>query len=554
MPNVLLASVRKQILDEINSPENKARKNESVKRFDIYKKRQAQYIKEQLIREYSQRTVSDMRVISSINLGPRIIDKMASLYSDEPKRMFTRSSGQQLSENETRQINELYKAMGIDEIMKKSNRYFKLQQQAAIQLIPRDGKVSARVLMPHHYDVIPDDGNPEHAMGYVVSVYDRSLLYNQQSALSGGGENSNYINPQVSDGINQMIADQDDPLGRAGMRFIWWTAEWNFVTDGWGNLIGGSGDRMEVRTVQDLSLIENPIKMLPFIDIACGKDFEFWVRQGNDTIDFTLDFSVLLSDTAEINKRQGYSQAIVYSEEAPKDMVVGPNRVLHIKQNPDKELQPRFEWSNPQPDMQAALSLLETYLSLFLTSQGLDPKTVTGKGETLKFNSGFERLLAMIDMFEASKDDMSLYRRVEQETLKITAAWSNLFQTATIANGVRPFDPNLRQATIPEDAVVTVVYATPTAAQSQADVEDSQVKLLDNRLTSRKRAIMAIHKVDEDGAEKIIEEIDQEDEILGGGGNKKPPVESIQTDQPDPEDDPMMNDQEDYGEGSAGQT
>jgi len=508
MPNVLMAVERKRILEEINGSENQRRKNESLKRFDIYSKRQATYVKEKLVSEYSVNTVNDMRVISSINLGRRIIDKSASLYKSKPSRTFERPNKTPLSENETKQLEAIYESSGLDMHLKKSNKYYKLEQQGCVQIIPRDGVLQPRVLLPHHYDVIPMDGDPEKAYGYIISVYDRSLLYHQQADAQTTA--SPYLPQNVSDGINTVIADSDDFKALEGQKYIWWTPEWNFVTDSRGNIIDQYGQQVMIRTEADLALIANPIQRLPFVDIACEKEFEFWVRQGNDIIDFALDFSVLLSDTAEVNKRQGYSQAIVYSEEPPKDVSVGPNRILHIKLDSDKEQQARFEWANPSPDLEAALSLLETYLSLFLTSQGIDPKTVTGKGEGQRYASGFERLLAMIEQFEASQDDMELYRVKEQEILDLFVAWSNLLQGATIQAGIEPLKPDLNQAVIPSDVKVEACFARPQATQSKSEVEDSEIKKLENGLTTRKRAIMAIEGINDDAAEKLLLEIDQE--------------------------------------------
>lgn len=513
MPNVLNAEVRKTIIDQIKSKENQTRKNESLRRFDIYQKRQARYLREQLIKEYSETTVREMRIISSINLGARIVDAQASLYTNSPARSFSRSSGADLTDNEKKQLEALYRSCAFNVHMKKSNRYYKLEQQGALQIIPREGVVQTRVLLPHHYDVIPNEANPEEAYGYVINVYDRSLLYNQ--TFQTQSQWSNYLTQNESDQINQNIADPDDDKMRE--RYIWWTADYNFVTNGNGSIIDDFGNPVVFITQEQVDLIKNPIGALPFVDIATGKEFEFWVRQGNDIIDFALDFGVLLSDTAEINKRQGYSQAIVHSEEPPKDMLVGPNRILHMKLDPNKEVQPKFEWSNPSPDMESALKLLETYLSLFLTSQNMDPKTISGSTETTKFNSGFERLLYMIDKFEASQDDMDLYRWVEQRALDIMIKWSNLLQGATIEVGVQPLRDELQVATVPDDVLVTMNYARPEATQSPAEVEESQVRQLENGLTTRKRAIMKIHGVDEKSAESMIQEIDADMRSMEGG-------------------------------------
>lgn len=537
MPNILLAAVRKSIIDQINGEENKSRKNESLRRFDVYQKRQARYLRERLIKEYSPETVNEMRLISSINLGSRIVDAQASLYVKPPTRTFSRSNGVPLTEKEQEQLDALYEYCAFNTQLKKSNRYYKLEQQGAIQLIPKNGVIYPRVLLPHHYDVIPDEANPEMAAAYVMSVYDRSLLYNQTYTQDSG---SNYLPEKESDQINQRISDADDQMG-AKDRYIWWSKDFNFITDGNGNLIDETGTPLLIRTAEDLQMISNPIGKLPFVDIACGKEFEFWVRQGNDVIDFALDFGVLLSDTAEINKRQGYSQAIVESEEPPKDMLVGPNRILHLKQDPNKEIQPKFSWSNPAPDMAAALQLLETYLSLFLTSQNLDPKTVSGKAEATKFTSGLDRLLYMIDRFEASQDDMDLYQWVEQETLEIMVAWSNIMQGATQNGGTQPLRPELQKGQLPTDIKVTVTYSTPQAIQSPTEIEESQIKLLDSSLTTRKKAIMKIHGVSEEEAEKMIKEIDSENTVTY---RVTPPADAEVNDQVDSAD--MAEDQLTY--------
>lgn len=500
MPNVLDISVRKSIIDEILSRENMERKEESRRRFDVFKKRQAQQILEKLVKEFSQKTVSQMRTITSINLVPRIVGEEASIYKNEPERTFTLEGGKELSENEQSQIDNLYKFGKVNVKNKKSNKYFKLQNQCSIQVIPRDGVIDSRVLQPHHFDVVPDDIDPEKAYAYILSAYDRSQL-----EVSGYKSLSNEN--KWSDTINQKIADTDD-YRKNLMRFVWWTAEYNFITDGYGKFVDAFGNKYEQ---VNMSTDVNPIGELPFIDIASDKDFEFWDRAGNDTVDFALDFGVLLSDTADINRMQGHSQAIIYSEAPPESMQIGPHKVLHIPQDPNKEIQARFEFANPNADMQASLELLETYLRLFLSSKGLDPKTISGKIDSSRFASGVDRLLAMIEKFEASQDDIDLYRWVEQKQFKLMVKWSNLFQSVTSPNGrVQPLREELRLATLPEDIVLTTVFKKPEVVQTKSEKEDSAIKQLDAGLMSRSEAISDIRGITQDEAKEKVKEIDQE--------------------------------------------
>ena len=145
------------------------------------------------------------------------------------------------------------------------------------------------------------------------------------------GESRSSPSEQLQDQRNQKIADSDDyQLGL--MRFVWWTDEFNFITDGHGELVSDPED------------IQNPLGYMPFIDVSEEKDFEYWVRCGCPIVDFDRDFGKMLSDTANISRLQGYAQAIVYAETIPEDMVVGPNHVLRIPLDPNSTKDPRFEF------------------------------------------------------------------------------------------------------------------------------------------------------------------------------------------------------------------
>jgi len=501
MPNVMDAYFRKSFLDSINTNENKARKNESLRKMDVYQKRQSKYVNEQLIKEYSSQTVQDMRVISSINLCNRIVNEKASLYTKTPDREFSTRSKSLLSDMQQAQLDALYEYGMMDVVFKKSNRMYVLESQCAMQFIPKNGVITSRILLPHHYDCFSKYDDPETAEGYVLSVYDKSLLYNFLPKDADG----NYLAGD-SDGIDQVSADADDFKAKLN-RYIWWTKDYNFITDARGNIIDPLG-----RPITDPLEILNPIELLPFVDVAGTKEYEYWVRQGNDVVEFSLDFSVLLSDTAETNKRQSYSQAIVYSEEPPKDQLVGNNVIMHMKLDRNSEIQPKFEWANPSPDLNASLELLEMYLRLFLSAEGQDPTMVSGKATATKYNSGVERLLALIEKFEASADDMDLFKWVEQKALKIMVAWSNLMQGANIKGGVDPLIPELQQAMLPDDLVIEVKYQQPQGIQTKKELEDSQVVLIENGLTSRKMALMELYGLTDEQAEQRLLEI-AEDEM-----------------------------------------
>lgn len=467
----------KAYLDEILGTENQERKKEHLKRTEIYRKQQKKYILEELAKEFDEKTVKAMRTITSINLTERIIDEQASIYKSPPKRSLTEAS-----ETEQKRLDEIYESLDADVAMKKLNRYFKLHQQATNWIIPRAGKLELRILAPHQYDVIPDPENPEVALAYIVSVFDRSL----------------YLADCKADGVNQKIGDRDDY--KAGVnKFVWWTKTHNFTTNRDGKILG---------------IIPNPIKRLPFVDVSEEKDYEYWTKNGSPEVEFAIDFGVLISDTANINRLQGYSQAIVYAEDMPEEIIVGPNRVLRIPLKADATVQPKFEFATPSPDMASSLELIETYLRLFLSSRGVDPKSISGKSTGERFSSGIERLLSMIEKFEASKDDFDKFKRAERETFEIARAWTNELQ------GTGLLTEPAYQGKVSEGIKFQATFSSPEVVQTISEREDSAIKQVDARLMSRTEAVAYIRQVDEKKAEEIVKKIDEEEGAMNGGPNQ----------------------------------
>lgn len=506
-------SVRKQIIDEILGQENKARKEEHIKRFEIYRERQKPFVEELLKQNLSEKTVSEMRKITSINLAKRIIDDIASIYKSEPTRTFQSANGQPLTEDQTKQCENLYSMAGANTKFKKANKWHELHGQCAIQTIPRNGVIDIRVLAPHQYDVVPDETDPEKAAAYVINTFDKGSYLQSTSTSAARGLNNpsrNQSSNYVSDRANQSIGDQED-YQQTLMRFVWWTKDLNFVTNGKGQVIVND----QVIMSPDFNEFMHELGELPFDDVAIDKDFEFWVRAGNGVTDFSIEFLAILSDVFNIHNMQGFAQAIIYSEKPPADMRIGPNQIIHIPLDPNKEVQPRFEFTSPSPDMQASLSLLENFLRMFLTSKGIDPKTVSGTADTARFNSGIERLLAMIEKFDTSRDSIDLFKFKEKSVFEKMKKWSNLMQTATAPSETTlPLVESLRIATIPDDVFVTVNYASPEMVQTKSEREDSAIKNIDAGLMSRSEAIQFIRGIDEDKALEVIKKIDAESIII----------------------------------------
>lgn len=483
MANWLDIGYRLQIIKEINGEENKQRKAESLKQYEIFNDRMNQYVVEYLRKQFSATTVREMPVISSINLPKRIVTQEASIYKQEPEREF------QAEETVEEQLELIYDDMAFDAKMLKANQVYKLQNQACVMIIPKNGKLLTRVLYAHQYDVVPMANDPEAAEAYIISTFDKSLYVKNDP---GGGNPTGYTNGTRkvnSDQINQAIADQDD--WKDDERYIVWTKDLHFVMDGKGNILG-----------EDVASPLAEYQLLPFVDIAADKDFEFFVRSGQSLTDFGVQYCGALSDLGNIVKLQSYSQAWLSGskELMPENIVVGVNSILKLPVDPNDKVETKFGFASPNSDLAGASNYVEMILANFLTARGLDPKSISGKGEVSKYSSAAERYLAMIEKFEASKADFSLFKWAEEQAFQIIKAWIN------VLTGTGVLDYDLVQ--IPEDVKMFIKFAEPNLVQSRGEKLDAIQKEIELGLMSRTEGIMELRDVDKDKALEIAAEID----------------------------------------------
>lgn len=482
--DLLDQSNRKKIIEEIEGSENVSRKRNEQRKFDVYRERQDRYVIEKLENELSPKTVERMRKILSINVCKRIIDQKASLYRTAPERSFVNAS-----EREIEQLQNLYSVGNVNSQMRLSNAYYELSKQSILYIMPKNNKIVVRPIPLHMIDVIPDSEDPEMAYAYILNVWDLDFRSSYQSYSSVDLTN-NY---NQNDKLNQTIADDSDRQSVQG-KYIIWTKDYQVVCNGRGELLN--------------DIIENPIGELPFVDVATEKDFQFFVRRGSGVVDFTIELLADLSDLATISKLQGYSQAVVYSTEEPKDLIIGSQKVLWFKQDPTGQgKDPVFEFSSPSPDLTGSLEIINTRLKMFLSSEGLDSTTVTGKGDQRTFTSGVDHLLSNLDKFEASQSSMDLYRNVEDEVFKLIVKWSNFMQPF---NDDKSLDPRLRVSQVSDGVYVDVKYHSPENVMTKGEIVDEQIKLLEQGLTTKVKAIEKIFGVSEDMAIELLGDVSEE--------------------------------------------
>jgi hypothetical protein len=495
---------RVKFLQEINSNENKARKAKSLQEYEIYNGNINQYVEEYLRQQLSARTVKKMPIISSIEICKRIADQEASVYKTEPKREFIEAS-----EDDAEALEYIYDDCMADIKLMKSNRYYKLQGQSLVQVIPKDGKIDLRILFPHNYDVVPDTNDPEKAESVVISVFDK------QNYVQGGNAKQNNSNALVAgnfrDNSNQSIADSDDYKAHVE-KYVVWSKEFNFIMNGKGEIISG----------EDMS---NPLGMLPFVDVAVDKDFNYFVDKGSQLSNFAVQYNAALSDLANIVRLQGYSQAVFIGpkETMPDEIIVGPTSVIKIASDPNSANQPDFRFVTPSPDLSGSIQFIEVLISNFLSSRGLSPATVSGKSQADKFTSGVDRFLALIDRFEATKQDYAIFNQVEQKVFNIIKKYLELYSNSDA------LDKKYWVSSSIVNAELVVSFVRPEQTQSEIEKLDVIQRKMELGLMDTVEAIMYLDGVDRSTAELKIESMrgeDEQEQIEANSVGSQPDIQS----------------------------
>lgn len=498
MINWELQEDRVKFLDSINAQENKQRKAKSLQEYEIYNGNLNQYVEAYLTQQLSAKTVSKMPVISSIDICRRIADQEASVYKTSPKREFTDANDQ-----DKEAIDAVYFDAMADIKLMKSNRYYKLQSQNLIQILPKEGKIEFRVLFPHNYDIVPDDSDPERAAAVIVSVFNKEQ-YVQGDRLKQNAFGMSLVAGSFRDNTNQVSADQDDYKSQIE-RYVVWTNDLNFIMDGKGKILSPD--------------TANPIGLMPFVDVATDKDFNYFVDRGSQLSNFAVQYNAALSDLANIVRLQAYSQAVMTGakESMPEHIVVGPTSIIKLAVDPNNPVPTDFKFVSPSPDLAGSIEFIEVLISNFLSSRGLSSATVSGKGQAEKFNSGVDRFLALIDRFEATKQDYALFEDVEHKVFKIIQSWLLAYSNTQYLN--KKYNVSASFA----NSVLNVEFSKPEQVKSEAETLDLIQKKLEMGLIDDVEALMILNDIDETEAiaklEKIrlrANELNQQGQVING--------------------------------------
>lgn len=463
--DLLDIKVRKAIIEEIVSNNNRARKDKAYKWYNVYKDQVKPYVRKELLQQFAIDTVNQMSYcMSNIGLVRKIVDKLARVYNAGVTRKIPNNDDQ------TKSLEKLADLLKVDKAMTKTNRVLKLQRN--VMLFPKPCpitednstekyKLKLEVLNPYQYDILEDQHDTETPMAMVLSNYllnstSLTALHPESRANHAlpfsseigkpvdNGDNGMIANPSLSEnavmnmqtrtsgarmemGIvaDQARADEQDLKKRAAP-FIFWSKNYHFTCDHAGELI-----QLDPTKGKDAVDTANPIKMFPGIPFSLDQDGGFWALGGDDLVDAGVLVNSLITQVYHIAVVQGYGQMFMTGKGLPKSVTVGPQICVMVEQKDKDDPAPTFGFASANAPLAELIKSVEMYVALILTTNNLSTTGVSTNFERgQQYPSGIAMLIDKAESMEDVKDQQGHFVTGEKETWKIIFSWMQFFRSA----------------------------------------------------------------------------------------------------------------------------
>lgn len=499
--DILNPDVRKQIIAEIEGNENKARKHEAFKRYQVYKDETDYFVIQMLLKQFSEDTVREMSyAISNISLTRKVIDKLARVYASGVDRTLDNDA-------DTEKLNELEKELEFDSNMKTLNRYLKLQRNTALYVKPcleleDDGsekyKIRLNPLSPYLYDVVEDYYDRKEPMVYILSNYDIDGSYYTNldagsAAVRFGGISSPVIKPSKGDGTDQAIADEKEDEGKDQQtkQYVWWSDKYHFTTQGADIIDTATGQVIEVTSIDDTRIL-NPIEEKPFVNFAVDQDNSFWAKGGKDLTNGSITVNSLITNYHHIGVYTSFGQMVMTGKKLPKQVPIGPTTIIQLEYE-EGEPVPTFDFKNSGAPLIDLMKMVEMYVAMLLTTNNLSTSGVSTQLEGSQGGavSGIALMIDKAESMEDVQDQRQIFIDNEPEIWDLVNKWLMYYS----ADGSLCED--FEGLVLPEDFELKLEFREPQSIMS----EKEKLENIEKRKTIGLNTMVELIKMDQPSLE-----------------------------------------------------
>lgn len=502
--DILDPATRKELLFDIVGTENKQRRDEYLKRHEIYHDRAKEYVL-QLAQEegMSEDAITHMsNRMPGLSILRKLINKKARVYSRAPQRKAENEADQQI-------VDELADALELDLTMKKVNRWLELHKNVMAHVRPvvdRDAtrkareknpsaddlwKIDVEVWNPSIYDVIPDPLDETKPLVVIFSFFDDTTSSGVKSGYREGDTERQAIAGPSRDQGEDQISDGE---------FVWWSPSFNFTTDENGQII----DVPFPGEIEEEDQIRNPINRLPFVNFNKDQNMTFWAEGGEDLVNGSTLINLLLADLYFISKYQGMGLLTIAGKNVPKEIKINPNNAVVFDMQ-EGDPTPSVNYASANPPIAAHISMIEQLVAMLLTTNDLEPGAISGTLSATNAASGIQELIQRAEPTSAIEDDQAIFIAREPKIIELVLAWATaLKDTGRLTEKFAAYAGR-------DEMHYNLMLPEPEAFANEEQRINAIIKKKDAGLMTKKMALRELNPdLDDDGVEALLAEIDEE--------------------------------------------
>lgn len=460
--------LRKQIAKCIR--DNKSRFIHNSQLFDIFEGDLLNYLLIDLQSQLSKNAFEQVKFrLAPINILNRVVDKRSKIYAKPPRRTLINGNAQD------QELFDWYvKKLEPNVLFQEWNEFFNLFNNSVIEpFLNEDKSPAARVIPSDRFLVLSDSAiDPQ-----TPTVFLKSMGT-----------------------IMRTVAPQKDPVA-CDIYFVYTKDEFTVIDD-------QGEDVDEVLARPDIAELagEHDYGVLPFTYINRSKH-SILPKCDQDTLKMTKIVPIILSDLNYAVMYQCFS--IIYGVNVDeKNLTMAPSAFWSFKSSDDNaNNKPEIGVIKPQADIQQVLELVKTELAMWFQSKNIKPGAM-GSLTPENLASGVAKVVDEMDTSDDRKKQVPYFIKGEKQFWKmimhsIHPVWA---QNAEYEMKGKTFSPKCE---------VEIEFAEQIAVQDPVIVLDNVIKKLDNRLTTRKRALKELNPdATDDEISKLMEEIDQDPQTV----------------------------------------
>lgn len=451
------------IVREVMAPANLARKK---REFDLYEGSEGglkPYVRKRVLEIYPK-TGHNYSIVD-YSITKKAVTKKAKAYKEAPIRKVSLDSNSAQNDVLSKAYNDIAKKFDLNSAMREFDRAFNRHRYALMSIMMEEPEATGLPLKeapkptfsfvplaPHEFDVILSD------KGMLDVVI---LSYSAAEVRSGALESIGLDSAIAADGGAKEGSDQHF--------FVIWTETNHYVVKfsedkATGELRKAGATRPNRSTIEILKMKdnpgnENPWGVLPFAyGPYTGKSN---YPKTNPIGEQAIELGAALSIYMTSGSMQTGQLVLEHPSDQPIETVAqGLFSLIKLPQSKNPEDKPtKATFINPSPDMAGHRESIMTFFSLILDEQGIG---VSGKvGSSEDFASGFDRLLANVDVEDVIEENQETYQRVEAQIFKVVSK-----QLSTLGmNGVPP------------EATLTTIYRRPKMLMTDSENLDNIEKM-----------------------------------------------------------------------------